>query len=95
MTVDVEDYFQVEAFFEHVSRNEWDRRECRIERNVDRILELFDATGRRRRFLRLAGSRNAIRKSSSTSLLAAMNLASHGLHIFAPTNSRARCFRQM
>ena len=41
MTVDVEDYFQVEAFFEHVDRNDWSQLECRIERNVNRILQLF------------------------------------------------------
>jgi polysaccharide deacetylase family protein (PEP-CTERM system associated) len=41
MTVDVEDYFQVEAFFSHVQRDEWNSRECRVERNVDRILQLF------------------------------------------------------
>jgi polysaccharide deacetylase family protein (PEP-CTERM system associated) len=41
MTVDVEDYFQVEAFFSHVQRSEWNDRECRIERNVERILQLF------------------------------------------------------
>ena len=41
MTVDVEDYFQVEAFFNHVDRNAWAKHECRVERNVDRILEMF------------------------------------------------------
>jgi len=41
MTVDVEDYFQVEAFAPHIGRHEWDRRECRVEANVDRILRLF------------------------------------------------------
>jgi len=41
MTVDVEDYFQVEAFFSHVQREEWNSRECRVEQNVDRILQLF------------------------------------------------------
>ena len=42
MTVDVEDYFQVSAFERYVDRDAWDSRECRVERNVDRILELFD-----------------------------------------------------
>lgn len=42
MTVDVEDYFQVAAFDEHVSRDDWDDIPCRIERNIDRILALFD-----------------------------------------------------
>lgn len=41
MTVDVEDYFQVEAFFKHVGRGDWDRHECRVERNVERVLEMF------------------------------------------------------
>ena len=27
MTVDVEDYFQVEAFFPHIDRADWDSRE--------------------------------------------------------------------
>ncbi|MEO8301786.1 MAG: hypothetical protein ABI608_08330, partial [Rhizomicrobium sp.] len=40
MTVDVEDYFQVEAFAPHIGREEWDSRECRVERNMDRILHL-------------------------------------------------------
>ncbi len=43
MTIDVEDYFQVSAFARHIARSEWDRRECRIERNVDRILRMLDA----------------------------------------------------
>lgn len=42
MTVDVEDYFQVSAFERHIRREDWDRHECRVERNVDRILALFD-----------------------------------------------------
>ena len=45
MTVDVEDYFQVSAFERYIGRDEWDRRECRVERNVDRILELFERHG--------------------------------------------------
>jgi len=42
LTIDVEDYFQVSAFAPHIPRAEWDQRECRIERNVDAILELLD-----------------------------------------------------
>jgi len=41
LTVDVEDYFQVSAFAPHIARADWERRECRIERNVDRILEML------------------------------------------------------
>ena len=41
LTVDVEDYFQVSAFEPHINRSDWDRLECRVERNIARILELF------------------------------------------------------
>jgi polysaccharide deacetylase family protein (PEP-CTERM system associated) len=41
LTVDVEDYFQVSAFGPYIARADWDTRECRVERNVDRILALF------------------------------------------------------
>lgn len=41
MTVDVEDYFQVSAFERYIDRDDWDRQPCRVERNVERIVELF------------------------------------------------------
>jgi polysaccharide deacetylase family protein (PEP-CTERM system associated) len=43
LTIDVEDYFQVSAFAPYIRRDEWDSRECRVERNVGRILELLAA----------------------------------------------------
>ena len=42
LTIDVEDYFQVSAFAPYIERSAWDRTPCRIERNIDRILELLD-----------------------------------------------------
>ena len=42
LTVDVEDYFQVEAFADVVSRESWDSWPCRVERNTRVVLELFD-----------------------------------------------------
>lgn len=45
LTIDVEDYFQVSAFAPHIDRDDWGRLECRIERNVDRILQLLDDSG--------------------------------------------------
>jgi polysaccharide deacetylase family protein (PEP-CTERM system associated) len=41
MTVDVEDYFQVSAFANTISRESWPTRPCRVERNIDRILAIF------------------------------------------------------
>lgn len=42
MTVDVEDYFQVGAFENYISRSNWEDFECRVERNIDIILKMFD-----------------------------------------------------
>jgi polysaccharide deacetylase family protein (PEP-CTERM system associated) len=42
ISVDVEDYFQVEAFASVVSRDEWANYPCRVEANTKRILDLFD-----------------------------------------------------
>jgi polysaccharide deacetylase family protein (PEP-CTERM system associated) len=41
LTIDVEDYFQVSALAPHFPRSEWERVPCRVERNVDLILELL------------------------------------------------------
>jgi len=41
-TVDVEDYYQVEAFSQVIDRDLWHTYESRVERNTDRILDLLD-----------------------------------------------------
>ena len=53
MTIDVEDYFQVSAFSSHISPADWDALPCRIERNVDLILELLDRHQTRATFFTL------------------------------------------
>jgi polysaccharide deacetylase family protein (PEP-CTERM system associated) len=45
MTVDVEDFFQVEAFARIVPRDRWDQFDRRVEANTDRILAQMDAAG--------------------------------------------------
>ena len=40
-SIDVEDWFQVAAFAPYIRREDWDRLECRVERNVDTLLELL------------------------------------------------------
>ena len=53
LTIDVEDYFQVSAFAPHIKRSEWDSRECRIERNVTRILEILSGNKTKATFFTL------------------------------------------
>jgi polysaccharide deacetylase family protein (PEP-CTERM system associated) len=42
MSVDVEDYFMVEAFADSVSRDSWDRWPSRVDASTRRVLDLFD-----------------------------------------------------
>lgn len=53
LTIDVEDYFQVSAFAPHIARSEWNTRECRVERNIDRILEMLAAHNTKATFFTL------------------------------------------
>lgn len=52
-TVDVEDYFQVNAFEGTVLRTNWDSYPTRVERNVDILLGLLDRKGVRGTFFTL------------------------------------------
>jgi len=45
LTVDVEDYFHVEAFAQVVDRSTWESIAPRVEANVDRILDMFARAG--------------------------------------------------
>lgn len=53
LTIDVEDYFQVSAFAPYIKRSDWHTRECRVERNVDRILEMLSSHGIKATFFTL------------------------------------------
>ena len=52
-TCDVEDYFQVSALAPHFPRSQWDSVPCRVEGNVERVLELLDGHGARGTFFTL------------------------------------------
>jgi polysaccharide deacetylase family protein (PEP-CTERM system associated) len=45
MTVDIEDYFQVQAFADRIPRECWDSIPRRVETNVDLLLDLFATNG--------------------------------------------------
>ena len=89
MTVDVEDYFQVEAFSGHVQRDEWHSRECRVERNVDRILQLFDDSNVKATFFALGWIASRYPKLVRAIVDNGHELASHGwAHFRADQQSR-------
>jgi polysaccharide deacetylase family protein (PEP-CTERM system associated) len=53
LTIDVEDYFQVSAFAPYIDRSAWETTPCRIERNIDRVLELLNQRGAKATFFTL------------------------------------------
>lgn len=53
LSVDVEDWFQVGAFENVITRSDWDACECRVERNTDALLAMFDAAGIKATFFTL------------------------------------------
>lgn len=80
LTIDVEDYFQVSAFAPHIARSEWDAKECRVERNIDRILALLADANATATFFTLGWIAerypHVVRRISD----AGHELASHGQH---------------
>jgi polysaccharide deacetylase family protein (PEP-CTERM system associated) len=45
LTCDVEDYFHVGAFEKVIAKSRWNELECRVPRNIDRVLQLLADAG--------------------------------------------------
>ncbi|MGH8672378.1 MAG: XrtA system polysaccharide deacetylase [Burkholderiales bacterium] len=78
MTVDVEDYFQVSALAPYIPRESWDAQPCRIERNIDRILALFDQQGVKATFFTLGWLAERYPQMVRRLVADGHELASHG-----------------
>jgi polysaccharide deacetylase family protein (PEP-CTERM system associated) len=90
MTVDVEDYFHVQAFANVIDRRDWDGLPRRVEQNTDRLLDVFADAGIKATFFTLGwvAERHPrlIRRITSEG----HELASHGYaHIRADRQSPA------
>jgi len=90
MSVDVEDWFQVQAFAHCIGRAGWDAREARVEANIDRILALFDAAGVHATFFTLGWIAQRHPAMVRRIVAGGHELASHGWeHIRAHTQDAA------
>lgn len=78
LTIDVEDYFQVSAFASYIRRDEWDQRECRVERNIERILALLGERGVKATFFTLGWVAERYPQMVRDIVAAGHELASHG-----------------
>ncbi|HYW91823.1 MAG TPA: XrtA system polysaccharide deacetylase [Gammaproteobacteria bacterium] len=79
LTVDVEDYFQVSAFESRIGRDDWRSMAPRIERNVERILSLFEKEQARGTFFTLGWVARRFPHVVRAIVEAGHELASHGL----------------
>ncbi len=79
MTVDVEDYFHVSAFANVIDPADWDRYECRVEKNTGRLLELFDRRGIRATFFVLGWVARRYPALVQNIAAAGHEIACHGL----------------
>lgn len=94
MSVDVEDYFQVSAFESHVDRNAWEQTPLRVERNVERILELFDAHNTKATFFTLGWIAERLPQMVQRIVDGGHELASHGWEHTRVTTQTPEDFRQ-
>jgi len=94
MTVDVEDYFQVQAFAHCVDRTDWERFPSRVEGNVDRILEQFDRAGIHATFFTLGWIAERHPAMVRRIVDSGHELASHGWDHTRPDAQEPDVFRQ-
>jgi len=78
LTIDVEDYFQVSAFAPYIRRDEWETRECRVERNVNRILDMLSGHGAKATFFTLGWIAERYPQLVRRIVAEGHELASHG-----------------
>jgi polysaccharide deacetylase family protein (PEP-CTERM system associated) len=79
MSCDVEDYFQVSAFEDLVGRDRWSQVECRIARNVDKILLVLEESGDKATFFTLGWVARNLPEVVRRIACAGHEVASHGM----------------
>jgi polysaccharide deacetylase family protein (PEP-CTERM system associated) len=90
MTIDVEDYFQVSAFAPHIPRDSWPGIACRVEANVERILDLLQSRGIQATFFTLGWIAERYPAMVRRIVAGGHELASHGYgHLRASDQSEA------
>jgi len=94
MSVDVEDYFQVYAFEQTLRGREWDSFECRIPRNVERILEFFRSAGVSATFFTLGWVAKRYPELVRRIVAEGHELGSHGMNHVRVTQQTPDDFRQ-
>ncbi len=94
MSVDVEDYFQVSAFEDHVDRDNWDHMDSRIERNIELILSKFSENNVSATFFVLGWIAERYPQMIRRIVDAGHEIASHGYSHTRVTQQTRQQFRE-
>jgi polysaccharide deacetylase family protein (PEP-CTERM system associated) len=93
MTVDVEDYFQVQAMAGTVARKDWPAMPARVEQNTDRVLDLFAERAVKATFFTLGWVAERHPRLVRRIVDEGHELASHGWAHFRADESPPKTFR--
>ena len=93
MSVDVEDYFQVSAFANHVRRDDWASLPSRVERNTDKVMEIFADAGVKSTFFTLGWVADRHKELIRRVVAQGHELASHGFAHYRATDQTREQFR--
>jgi polysaccharide deacetylase family protein (PEP-CTERM system associated) len=94
MTIDVEDYFQVSAFEQHVQRDRWQEMPSRLERNMERILAMLDKRNIKATFFMLGWLAERYPQVVRSIVDNGHELASHGYQHIRVTDQTPAEFQQ-
>jgi len=94
MSIDVEDYFQVSAFENHIDPENWPKLVCRIEANMDRILSLLAESDTRATFFVLGWIAERYPQIVRDIIGGGHELASHGYNHQRVSNLKPTDFKQ-
>ncbi|CCQ72966.1 XrtA system polysaccharide deacetylase [Magnetospira sp. QH-2] len=93
MTIDVEDYFQVQAFANRVSRGDWDSFPTRVVDNTSRALDIYAETNTKATFFTLGWVAERFPQLIRRIVEEGHELASHGWAHFLVTDQSPDEFR--
>ena len=93
MSVDVEDYFQVSAFANHVRRDDWPSLPSRVERNTEKVMAIFADAGVKSTFFTLGWVAERHKPLIRRIVAEGHELASHGFAHFRASDQTREEFR--
>jgi polysaccharide deacetylase family protein (PEP-CTERM system associated) len=94
LTVDVEDYFQVSAFSKEIKQDDWDNYPLRVEKNTQRLMDMFDEAQVKATFFVLGWVADRNKALIKEIALRGHEVASHGYSHQLIYNQSIEVFRE-